>query len=73
MGRDQDRLLRSRLRDVFVVTLTDGSAWKGVLFAVDDRSIVLKEAHVLNPDQSGSPVDGELMLARDRIAYMQRP
>ena len=69
----RDRLLKSRLREVFVITLDDGSAWKGLLYAVDDRSLILRDAEALTSEQPGVPVDGELVLPRDRVAYMQRP
>ena len=69
----RDRLLKSRLREVFVITLDDGSAWKGLLYAVDDRSLILRDAEALTSEQAGVLVDGELVLPRDRVAYMQRP
>ncbi len=73
----RDRLLRGRLRDVFVVTMHDGSAWRGLLYAVDDKTVALREAERLTPTPAaaaaGTPVDGELLLAREQIAYMQRP
>lgn len=50
----------------------DGSGWRGVLYAVDDRSVILRAAEALT-DNARGPVDGELILSRDRIAYMQRP
>lgn len=72
MFGDRDRLLRARLREEFVVTMRDGAAWRGVLYAVDDRSVVLRDAEAMTENARG-PVDGELILARDRIDYMQRP
>lgn len=52
--------------------MQDGTAWRGVLYAVDGRSLVLRSAEALTENARG-PVDGELILARDHIAYMQRP
>ena len=69
----KDRLLKSRLREVFIVTMDDGSAWRGLLYAVDDRTLALREAERLTPDAPGTPVDGELLLPRDQLAYLQRP
>jgi hypothetical protein len=69
----KDRLLKSRLREVFIVTMDDGSAWRGLLYAVDDRTVALREAERLTPDAPGTPVDGELLLPRDQLAYLQRP
>lgn len=69
-----DRLLRGRLRDDVVVTLKSGEAFRGVLYAVDGRSFILRDAKALT-DASDRPVavDGELILARDQIDYFQRP
>jgi len=72
MFGDRDRLLKTRLREEFVVTLLDGSGWRGVLYAVDSRTVILRDAEALS-DQARGPVDGELILSRDRIDYMQRP
>jgi hypothetical protein len=69
-----DELLRERLRERFVVTLTqDGETFDGLLAHVDDRTVVLVDASALGPDGSRLPVDGELLLRRDAIAYLQRP
>lgn len=72
MFGNQDRLLKRRLREEFVVTMLDGSAWRGVLYAVDGRTIILRAAEALSENARG-PVDGELLLSRDRIDYLQRP
>lgn len=71
--RSRDRLLRSRLRDVFVVRMHDGSTWRGLLYATDEKTVALREVEALTRDAAGTPVDGELLLPRDQIAYMQRP
>lgn len=74
MFSSRDRLLRNRLREEVVVTMLDGSAWRGVLYAVDDRSVVIRAAESLGAEAgSRGPVDGELILSRSRIDYMQRP
>ena len=72
MFGDRERLLKARLREEFVITLVDGTAWRGVLYAVDAKTIVLREAAAMSENVRG-PVDGELLLPRDRIDYMQRP
>lgn len=69
----RDRLLKARLRDVFVFTMLDGSAWRGLLYAADEKTLAIREAERLTPDAPGTPVDGELLLPRDQLAYMQRP
>lgn len=72
MFGDRDRLLRARLREDVIVTMLDGSGWRGVLYAVDSRTVVLRAAEALTENSRG-PVDGELLLSRDRIDYIQRP
>lgn len=68
-----DELLAERLLERFVVTMSDGQAFGGLLRSVDARTLVLREAELLSGSQAVNvPVDGELVLARDRVAYMQR-
>lgn len=69
-----DRLLRERLRQDVIVTLRSGEAFRGVLYAADVRSLVLREVKMLT-DASAHPmvVDGELIVARDHVDYLQRP
>lgn len=70
----RDRLLKSRLREVFVLTMHDGSSWRGLLYAADEKTVALREAELLSAGSvTPTPVDGELLLPRDQIAYMQRP
>lgn len=68
-----DRLVRERLRDDVVVTMKNGEAFRGVLYAADGRSFVLRDAKVLNDTARVVAVDGELILARDQMDYFQRP
>lgn len=68
----RDRLLRARLREEFIVTLHDGTSWQGLLYAVDERTVVLHRAQAI-VEGGTKPVDGELLLGRTEIAYMQRP
>lgn len=70
----RDRLMRRRLRETVVVTLKTGAAFKGALFEADARSFVLRNAELLGrPDVAPIPVDGELMVARADVEYVQRP
>jgi hypothetical protein len=55
-----------------VVTLTDGTAFDGLLAEADDRTVVLVDAWAL--ERNGRvEVDGRLFLPRDKVAYMQVP
>lgn len=71
----RDRLLRECLCDKVVVTLKSGSAFAGVLFAADDRVVLLRDTQALGAAPSGDhvAVDGELILFRSDIDFLQRP
>lgn len=71
----RDRLMRGRMRATVVASLKTGSAFRGVLFDVDGRSLVLRNAEALTGegDRVPIPVDGELVLARAEVEFLQRP
>jgi small nuclear ribonucleoprotein (snRNP)-like protein len=70
----RDRLVRSRLRDDLIVTMRSGEAFRGVLVEADARSLVLRNAKALTDSSPRPvPVDGELILDREQVDYMQRP
>jgi hypothetical protein len=75
MGRNRDRLLRERLCDKVVITLKTGPSFSGVLFKVDDRAVILRDTQALGAAHNGDhlAVDGELVLFRTDIEYLQRP
>lgn len=75
IGWGRDRLLRRRARQVVVVTLKSGLAFRGVLFDVDARSFVLRNAEALEQGQDGThvPVDGEVFMSRSDVEFWQRP
>lgn len=72
MGRP-DKQLRARIRERFVVTLTSGDAFDGLLWEVDAKVIVLRDAAAVSDNGARLPVDGEVIAERARIAFMQRP
>lgn len=63
------RRLATRKR--VLVSLRSGSAVTGVLWARKGRSLVLKSAELLEPGTEPVPLDGELVLDRDQVDYMQ--
>lgn len=70
----RDRLVRRRLRQKVVVTLKSGEAFKGVLRDVDARTFLLVGAEqAVRGNGQLVPVDGELIISREDIDYMQRP
>ncbi len=68
-------LLFDRRRRQVLVTLKTGEAFSGVLFAVDREAIVLREAVAVafGPRSENVAVDGEALILRADIAYMQLP
>lgn len=75
MIRSRDRLLRERLCNKVVVTLKTGTAFSGVLYAADDRAVILRDTQALGAALNGDhvAVDGELVLFRTDIDFLQRP
>lgn len=67
------RLLRRRLKKRFIITLTDGATFDGLLRDVDRGVVELVDAGALNESGGRRPVDGSLFVERSRIAYMQAP
>lgn len=65
-------LFRQRLRKSVIVTLKDGTAFAGVLWAVDPEIVVLRNTVSLG-DEKRVPVDGEVLLERGEIAFYQLP
>jgi hypothetical protein len=66
-------LIADRLAVRVIVTQVDGQSFAGMIADLDDGWLLLREAEQLGPQGSRVAVDGELLLPRDRIAYVQRP
>jgi hypothetical protein len=55
-----------------IVNLTTGQALEGVLWDGRGPLVVLRNARLHEPGSSGSaPVDGEVVVERERIAFVQ--
>ena len=69
------RVLRSRLREKVLITTKDGASFAGVLYASDNKAIVLRAAEALGAasDQSDVPLDGEVIVLLADVAFIQRP
>lgn len=71
----RDRLLKQALRDRFLVTLTTGETFDGLLDEHDANTVILVDASAVT-EVSGavrrSKIDGKAYLPRARISYMQR-
>jgi len=68
----KDRLLRAAHLERFVVTLTTGETFDGLLADADDNSVKLVGAYAVSDSESVA-VDGDLYLPRQKISYMQNP
>jgi hypothetical protein len=68
----KDRLLRAAHLERFVVTLTTGETFDGLLADADDNSVKLVGAYAVSEKETVQ-VDGDLYLPRDKVAYMQNP
>ena len=68
-------LLIERRRRRVLVTLKTGEAFSGVLFAVDRDAIVLRDAVAVayGARSENVAVDGEALILRPDIAYLQLP
>lgn len=70
------RLIREHTRRKVIVTLKTGEGFGGVLFSADSEAVILREAVLLDAggtDRVPTPIDGELLVLRPDIAYLQFP
>jgi small nuclear ribonucleoprotein (snRNP)-like protein len=70
-----NRIIKSRLREKFLVTTKDGASFSGILYAADDKALVLRQAEALAAaeDKSNVPLDGEVIVLLSDVAFMQKP
>lgn len=67
------KLIADRLAIKVIVTQVDGQSFAGMIADLDDGWLLLREAEQIGPQNSRVSVDGELLLPRERIAYIQNP
>lgn len=68
----RDRLLKSVLRERFLVTLKSGESFDGLLDEWDDRHLAFVDAYAVTEKSRVQLDGGGLWLARENVAYMQR-
>jgi hypothetical protein len=66
----RDRVIRALRRERFVVTLSTGETFEGVVLDADASTIHMVQAFAITGDDK-VPVDGQLFVPRDHVAYMQ--
>lgn len=67
-----DRLMDGLYVERVVVTLRSGEAFSGLLADKDDKSLLLRSAESLTSGKA-VPVDGELLIPRADVLYVQQP
>lgn len=68
-----ERLIGERLARRVVVTQADGASFGGLVAGTDSGWLLLREAEQYGPQGSRVAVDGELLIPRDRISFIQKP
>lgn len=68
MARNYSRLVINRR---VLVNLTTGSAVEGVLWDERGPLLVLRDATLHEPGSDPAPLDGEVIVERDRVAFVQ--
>jgi small nuclear ribonucleoprotein (snRNP)-like protein len=71
----RSRVLRSRLREQFLVTTKDGAAFSGILYTADEKALVLRNAEAIGAGENKTnlPLDGEIIVLLPDVAFLQRP
>lgn len=67
-----ERVLRGRHRRKVIITCKDGGSWRGVLWQSDRRMVVLRNTDRLSSSDGSVAVDGEVLLHRADIEFLQR-
>lgn len=68
------RIIRAHVRRSVLVTLKTGEGFQGVLFDADSEAFVLRNCGLVEAggsDRVPVPVDGELLIQRRDVAYLQ--
>jgi hypothetical protein len=68
-----DRLTREQVATRVVVSMASGEGFAGLLVDQDARTLKLREAMGVSRTGERAPVDGEVLIPRAEVAYVQRP
>lgn len=68
-------VLKNRWRERIVVTLKSGESFMGVLWSNDSKALVIRQAVAVGAGENRSdlPLDGEVIVLLNDVAYLQRP
>lgn len=64
---------RLAVRRRVVVNLVDGTAMQGVLLRHDGPLLVLRDVAYLEPGAAAASLDGDVLVERTRVAFIQAP
>lgn len=64
-------LSRWPVKSSVIVSLTTGSAFKGVLWKKSGPLLTLKDVFVLEPGQEPQARAGEVLIERDKVEFIQ--
>lgn len=67
----RDRIIRGYLRHRLLVTTHEDLTWEGVVMDIDTHTVSLWKAVAISADGKRVPADGEVLLPRTDVAYMQ--
>lgn len=56
-----------------IVNLKDGGSMTGVLYRQEGALLVLREAVFYEPGRDGVPIDGEAIIERNEVLFVQVP
>lgn len=69
------KVMNRRLRCKVLLTCKSGEAFEGVLYEFDRTAFVLRNVRAVapstNPDPAVTPIDGELLVLVDDVAFLQ--
>lgn len=68
-----DRLVKATLRRKLLITTKDGHTWRAVLMDADANTLSLLEVEHIASDGTATKADGQVLLPRGDVAYMQIP
>lgn len=71
-----DRVLKSLIKEKFLVSMVDGTAIEGLLIDADDKIIHLANCEQVVVKENSTnrfKVDGQVFIPRTNILYMQKP
>lgn len=72
LHRVPESLLRSSVKRRCLVACKDGQTFSGVLWSADRGCLVLKQAAIVG-DGGTASVDGEVLILRADVAFIQLP